>query len=163
MTGTIQFAVAPDGTALHLVAISADRLPRVEKRDLERVWETAHEAARAGQPGPRRGFRFAGGTDVLVQDRDARAWASSIDVVAGLSTEHGVSLCLRLIGLVSLITEARWITPFVRIRHGKVALDATLLHAASMTRLTESGNLDADAIRALLCRGDTEEKSPCSG
>jgi len=163
MTKMIRSAVAPDGTALHLVPISPDRLPRVQKRDLEQAWEGAHQAARAGQDGPQRGFRFAGGADVLLQDRDARAWAASIDRIADLSTAHGISVCLRLLGLVALIAEARWIAPFVRIGRGGVALDGELLNAASLTKLTKNGNLDAAAIRALLRRGPNQELSSCSG
>ncbi len=155
-------AVAEDGTELHLIPVQPSRLPRVAKRDLERAWEAAHNAAHAGHEGPRRGFRFAGGADVMLRDRDARAWAASIDRIADLSTPHGVSVCLRLLGLVSLIADAAWLAQFVQIRRDGAALDGALLGAAARTRLTEDGGLDEMELRAMLDRSLHKENAPCS-
>jgi hypothetical protein len=106
MAVSIQREIAADGTELHLVPVPPALLPRVAKRDLEQAWDAAHDAARAGADGPMRGFRFAGGPDVVLRDRDARVWARSVDRIADLSTAHGISVCLRLLGLVALIGDA---------------------------------------------------------
>lgn len=154
--------IAADGTELHLVPLPPERLPRVGKRDLEQAWDAAHLAARAGQDGPRRGFRFAGGPDVVLRDRDARSWAASVDRIADLSTPHGVSLCLRLLGLVALIGDAGWLAPYVRIERGGAELDGALLRAAGLAGLTETGGLDEMTLRAMLPPRDSKETMPCS-
>lgn len=162
MSGSVHREIAADGTELHLVPLPPARLPRVAKRDLEQAWEAAHEAARAGYDGPRRGFRFRGGPDFILHDRDARAWASSVDRVADLSTAHGVSVCLRLLGLVALIGDTRWLGRFVRVERGAAQLDSALLGAAALTGLTDTGALDEMALRAMLLPYESEEDNPCS-
>lgn len=148
--------IAADGTELHLVPMVPARLPRVAKRDLEQAWDAARDAAQAGSDGPARGFRFAGGPDVVLRDRDARAWASSVDQIADLSTPHGISVCLRLLGLVALIGDASWLAPFVQIRQEGAAIDGALLQAAALTRLTDTGGLNENALRAMLISRDEE-------
>lgn len=162
MAVSIARTIAADGTELHLVPVPPERLPRVQKRDLEQAWEAAHDAASAGHEGPVRGFRFAGGPDVVLRDRDARVWASSVDRIADLSTAHGVSVCLRLLGLVALIGDAGWLAPFVRIEREGAALDGALLQAAALTGLTGTGGLDEMQLRAMLAPRDAEEPTPCS-
>lgn len=160
-------AVAEDGTELHFVTIAPQSLPRVQKRDLEQAWEQARAAASSGRGGPRRGFRFRGGPDVALGDRDARAWAESIDRSTDLSTPHGVSLCLRLLGLVDLMSRALWPKRYVRIVGGEADIDGALLGAASATRLTETGALDETAMRVMLglapegAEDGVEDASPC--
>ncbi|HQT60608.1 MAG TPA: hypothetical protein PLV07_05790 [Acidiphilium sp.] len=161
MAAAIPRAVAADGTELHLVPLSPPRLPRVQKRDLEQAWEAAHSAARAGAEGPRRGFRFAGGPDVVLRDRDARVWASSVDRIADLSTAHGISVCLRLLGLVALLAQGGWAARFVRLDQGSAELDGALLGAAARTVLTDTGALDENALRAQLLPCQSEEQPPC--
>jgi hypothetical protein len=143
-------AVAEDGTELHFVTIPPPALPRVQKRDLEQAWEQARDAAASGCGGRRRGFRFRGGPDVGLDDRDARTWADSVDRAADLSTPHGVSLCLRLLGLVDLLGRALWPARYLRIRGGEADIDGALLGAAAATRLTDTGALDETAMRAML-------------
>lgn len=150
MAGRFTRAVADDGTELHFVTVSPAALPRVQKRDLEQAWEQARDAAAAGRSGRRRGFRFLGGPDIALGDRDARAWADSVDCHADLSTPHGVSLCLRLLGLVDLLGRALWPARYLRISGGEAAIDGALLGAAAATRLTETGALDETAMRAML-------------
>ena len=162
MTRSVHREIAADGTELHLVSVSPVRLPRVQKRDLEQAWDAAHDAARAGHVGPPRGFRFAGGPDVVLNDRDARAWAASVDSIADLSTAHGVSVCLRLLGLVALIGDASWPARFVRIDSVGLAPDGALFGAAALTGLTEAGALDEMAMRAMLLPREAEEDTPCS-
>lgn len=162
MVLSVRREIAADGTELHLVPLSPARLPRVGKRDLERAWDAAHEAARAGRHGPRRGFRFRDGPDVILHDRDARAWAASVDHTADLSTAHGVSVCMRLLGLVALIGDADWLARFVRIDRGGAELDGALLGAAALTGLTDTGALDEMALRAMLLPCEAEEDTPCS-
>lgn len=140
-----------DGTELHLVPVSPDALPRVQKRDLEQAWEAARDAARAGREGAARGFRFANGGDFALNDRDARAWAAAVDDVADLSTAHGVSVCLRLLALIDLIGRARWLRPFVRLAGASGAcFDGGLLQAAAVTRLTPEAGLDEAELRRLM-------------
>ena len=162
-------AVADDGTELHLIPMAPEALPRVQKRDLEHAWEVATEAARAGYDGPRRGFRFAEGQNLALNDRDARAWAAAIDQIADLSTAHGVSVCLRLLALIDLISCAPWLAPFIRSGRGSgIWFDGGLLQAASITRLTEAGSLDEAALRGMLLNGrhdpcvPSRETSKCS-
>jgi len=162
MTSRVRREIAADGTELHLVPMPPPRLPRVAKRDLEQAWDAAHAAARAGDAGPARGFRFAGGPDVVLRDRDARVWASSVDRIADLSTPHGISLCLRLLGLVALIGDAAWLAPFIDLRRDGAALDGALLTAAALTGLTATGGLDENQIRSMLLPSPTEDPTPCS-
>lgn len=161
MPGQIQREIASDGTELHLVPIPPAHLPRVQKRDLEQAWDAAHDAASAGEFGPARGFRFAGGPDVILRDRDARAWASSIDRIADLSTQHGISVCLRLLGLIALIGDAAWLAPYIKVRRGGTAIDGALLAAAAVTRLTDTGSLDENRLRDMLIT-HSEDNTPCS-
>jgi hypothetical protein len=155
-------AVADDGTELHLIPMAPQALPRVQKRDLEQAWEAATDAARAGFDGPRRGFRFAEGASLALNDRDARSWAAAIDRAADLSTAHGVSVCLRLLALIDLIGRASWLTPFVRAARGRDSawFDGGLLQAASITRLTAAGGLDEAAMRAMLLNGESGPPGP---
>jgi len=162
MVAHVRREIAADGTELHLVPMPPPRLPRVAKRDLEQAWDAAREAARAGNDGPARGFRFTNGPDVILRDRDARAWASSVDQIADLSTPHGVSLCLRLLGLVALIGDAAWLAPFIDLRRDGAALDGALLTAAALTGLTETGGLDENQLRSLLLPSASEDQTPCS-
>ncbi|MDD2877616.1 MAG: hypothetical protein PHT60_09630 [Acidiphilium sp.] len=162
MALTIHREIAADGTELHLVPMPPPRLPRVRKRDIEQAWEAARDAARAGHDGPARGFRFAGGPDVALRDRDARTWALSVDRVADLSTPHGISVCLRLLGLVALIGDAAWLAPFVQIGHDGAALDGALLTAAALTSLTDTGGLNENELRAMLITRAAEDDKKCS-
>ena len=144
---------AADGSELHLVPVSPEALPRVQKRDLEQAWDAARDAARAGREGAKRGFRFANGEDFALDDRDARAWATAIDAIADLSTAHGMSVCLRLLALIDLIGRARWLAPFVSLKGAAGAcLDGSLLQAAAVTRLTPEAGLDEAALRTLIPR-----------
>ncbi|MGC9269122.1 hypothetical protein [Acidiphilium sp.] len=166
MSRPIPREIADDGTELHLVPILPPHLPRVSRRDLERAWDAARHAAHRGEPGPTRGFRFAApastGVAIVLRDPDARAWAASVDRIADLSTPHGISLCLRLLGLVALIGDATWLAPYVTIRRDGAALDTALLTAAATTRLTATGGLDENQMRALLLTRATKDTDPCS-
>ncbi len=102
------------------------------------------------------------GVAIVLRDPDARAWAASVDRIADLSTPHGISLCLRLLGLVALIGDATWLAPYVTIRRDGAALDTALLAAAATTRLTAAGGLDENQMRALLLTRATKDTDPCS-
>ena len=142
-----------DGSELHLVPVSPEALPRVRKRDLEQAWDAARNAAKDGQEGTRRGFRFANGENFALTDRDARSWAGAVDNIADLSTAHGVSVCLRLLALIDLIGRARWLAPFINLDGASGAcLDGSLLQAAAVTRLTPGAALDEDELRKLMPR-----------
>jgi hypothetical protein len=146
----IDVAAGPRGEVLHLVGAAPDALPAVTKRDLEQAWEAAHEG---GGDGPQRGFRFAGPGEpvvLILDDPDAASWAAAVDRIASLSTAHGVSLCLRLLGLVELMTRAAWARPWFSLsRHG-AEIRSALLQAAALSPLNGQGGFDETALRALL-------------
>lgn len=97
----------------------------------------------------------------MLRDRDARVWASSVDHIADLSTAHGVSVCLRLLGLVALLAGGGWTARFVRFDRGAAELDGALLGAAARTGLTDTGALDENALRAQLLPRESKENPPC--
>ncbi len=146
----IRRVTGPDGAALHLVPLAPERLPKVTKRDLERAWLAAHQQAQRPCPSPPRAFHFASGATLTVTDADARLWASAIDASADLATAYGVSLCLRLLGLIALIAREAWCAPHLQFRGADCPVDASLLKAASLATLTAHGALDPAAVQNLL-------------
>jgi hypothetical protein len=152
----IERVTGPDGATLHLVPIAPERLPKVAVRDLERAWHDAHRhahhAAKQQKSAPRRAFRFATGAAITLTDDDARLWASAIDQSSDLSTAHGISVCLRLLGLIALIAAAEWCSPHVQFRGDGCPVDARLLKAAALATLNPDGALDPIAVQNLLLR-----------
>ena len=129
-----------DGTLAYAVALGPEDLPPVPARDLEAAWE----AARTVQAGEavRRVFRFegeAGPLDVSLGSEAARRWAAGADVVTGLHTCRGVSLCLRVLALVELMAHSP---------ERASSRQPALLRAVAAARLTADGQLDPASIPA---------------
>jgi hypothetical protein len=139
------------GEVLHLIAAAPSALPAVTRRDLEQAWDAAHAG---GVAGPYRGFRFtlaaAAPVELVLNDPDAAAWAAAIDRIASLSTAHGVSLCLRLLALVELMTRAAWARPWFSLGRAGAEVQPGLLLAAALAPLNAAGGFDEPALRALL-------------
>jgi len=149
----VRTTFGPDGEVLHLVAVPPAGLPTVTKRDLEQAWEAAQSGS-AGIAAPPRGFRFARPAGVPVElilnDRDAAAWAVAVDGIADLSTAHGVSLCLRLLSLVELMSRAAWARAWFTLGRAGAEIAPALLQAAALAPLDDSGGFDETGLRALL-------------
>ncbi len=135
---------------LHLVSALPSALPTVTKRDLEQAWE----AAQSGGMAPARFFRFVAEgrppVELLLQDRDAAAWAAAVERSAGLATPYGISICLRLLALVALMAVAGWACAWFALRRDGAEIRPELWHAAALVRLNDSGGFDETDLRALL-------------
>jgi hypothetical protein len=122
----------------------------VTKRDLEQAWE----AAQAAKAAPPRFFRFAPAgaapVELSLRDRDAAAWAASVERSTGLSTPYGVSICLRLLALVALMADAGWARAWFVLRRDGAKIRPELMHAAALVALNDSGGFDETDLRALL-------------
>ena len=144
------------GALLYRVALEPSELPPVRARDLERAWHVARAAAldasaRTSDP-PVRAFRFrtpegGPGTDLVLADRDALTWAQAIDARSRLTTRVGLSILLRLLGLVDLLAHASWTAPLCVFRRDGAVLDPRLLDAAARLPLTSDGRLDETGMR----------------
>ncbi len=126
-----------DGTLTYALELGPEDLPPIPARDLEAAWEAAG-TVRAGEA-VRRAFRFegkAGPLNVRLGSEAARRWAAGADGVAGLHTCRGVSLCLRVLALVELMTHS----PV------RASLRPALLRAVATARLTADGQLDPASV-----------------
>ena len=148
---------AEGGTLFYRVALDPSELPPVRPRDLETAWHVAREAALLASdrtsPPPVRAFRFGGaaeggGTDLVLADPDALTWAQALDARSRLTTRVGLSILLRLLGLVDLLAHASWTAPLCVFRRDGAALDPRLLAAAARLPLTSEGRLDETGMRA---------------
>ncbi len=141
------------GALLYRVALDPSELPSVRARDLEAAWHGAREAAIASRTGASAlAFRFAPrdggpGTDLVLADVDALCWAASVDAHARLTTRFGLSVLLRLLGLVDLIARAGWAASLCVFRGDGADLDRRLLEAAARLPLTSDGRLDETGMR----------------
>ena len=92
-SGTIRVGGDPDGLLTYLIDLPPEALPSVCKRDLERAWYAAREAALAERQGAVRGFRFnrpdGSHTDLALADRDARCWVGAVDRMVGIANASG--------------------------------------------------------------------------
>lgn len=141
-----------DGTLTYELASGPEDLPPVRARDLDAAWEAARRVRRGELVG--RAFRFqgaAGRLELALGSEAARRWAAAVDAVAGLHTCRGVSLCLRLLGLVELVARAPDALP------GGAPPQPALLRAAAAARLTPAGQIDPASI------GAAREQSIASG
>jgi len=155
MAAKLRTQTTTDGKIFRLVPNPPALLPSVTKRDLEQAWEAAHSAASApAPPTATHGFRFQNGDaaplDFIITDCDAASWAGGIDTIADLSTAHGVSVCLRLMALVELMSRAVWTRPWFTLTRAGLTFHPALLTAAALTPLTETGGFAETALRALL-------------
>src|SRR5262249_4509532 len=103
----VRVGAGPDGSLTYAVELAPEDLPPVHRRDLERAWYAAREAALAERWGVARFFRFRrpDGTfgDLALADPDACCWAGAVDGTMGLRNSYGLSVCLRLLALVDLL------------------------------------------------------------
>ncbi len=148
----IQVAETRDGVLTYLVPEAPEALPPVPPRELERAWHQARAAAIASVDGPARLFRFMQGqnqvADLALVDPDARCWAAAVDAARGIDTLVGLSICLRLLALVELMTRARWTKDHVAILPDGAEIDAALLRAAATAPLTREANFDEHHLHA---------------
>lgn len=136
---------------LYRVTMSPEGIPPVPVRALEAALDAARAAAQDESDRRHRSFRFLGAdgavADFDIADRDARLWAAAVDRRAGLQTLGGLSLCLRLLALVDLLSTAPWASRYVA--PGRAArIDRHLLRAAARADLTEEARFD----EASFCR-----------
>jgi hypothetical protein len=151
-SGVVRTQMRADGALTYLIALAPDALPPVRARDLAAAWDAARAAATAEAWGAPRFFRFrrpdGSVTDLALADPDAGCWAAAVDATVGLGTALGMSLCLRLLGLVDLLATARWAKPLVALRRDGAEIDPTLLQAAATLPLTHEARLDEIRVRA---------------
>jgi hypothetical protein len=151
---SIRVGAGPDGSLTYLVDVPPEALPAVGRRDLERAWYAAREAALAERWGAVRGFRFnrpdGSHTDLALADRDARCWAGAIDHAVDIGTSYGLSLCLRLLALVDLLARANWIRPLIRLARDGAEFHPALLCTAATLPLTPDARFDETGFRVRL-------------
>jgi hypothetical protein len=155
MAAKLRSQTTADGKIFRLIPSLPAGLPAVTKRDLEQAWEAANAAASSPSVPPiTHGFRFSNGAaaplDFVLTDRDAASWAGGIDAIADLSTIHGVSVCLRLMALVELMSRAAWTRRWFTLTRAGLTFHPALLTAAALTPLTQTGGFAETALRALL-------------
>jgi hypothetical protein len=163
----IRTEIGPDGEILHLVPHPAAALPAVTRRDLERAWQVSRDSAIGFERRPRaiatRLIRFAQPErpplDLLLTDRDAASWVTAVGEIADLSTEYGISLCLRLLALVDLLGREAWTRAWFTVSRAGFDFHPGLLQAASLSPLTDEGGFVETALRALLPDGAIQGES----
>lgn len=151
---TIRIGGGPGGSVTYLVDLPPEALPTVPRRDLERAWYAARDAAIADHAGTARAFRFTrpdgSHTDLALADRDARCWVGAVDRSVGLATAHGLSLCLRLLALIDLLARAAWIRPLFKLARDGAEFHPALLRAAASQPLTRDARFDEVEFRVRL-------------
>ena len=154
--GRIRVGGGPDGLMTYLVDLPPEALPSVCKRDLERAWYAAREAALAERQGAVRGFRFnlpdGSHTDLALSDRDARCWVGAVDCTIGITSASGLSLCLRLLALIDLLARAPWARSLFHLARDGAEFHPALLKAAASQPLTREARFDEAGFRARLAR-----------
>jgi hypothetical protein len=150
----VRVGAAADGTVTYLVDLSPEALPPVRLRDLAAAWDAARSAASACDWGFPRLFRFrrddGSHTDLALADADACCWAGAVDGTVGMHTSYGLSLCLRLLALVDLLSRAGWARSLFAIRPDGAELHPTLLRTASLSPLTGEARFDESGFRSLV-------------
>jgi hypothetical protein len=151
MPRSISVARTETGAIAYLVPVSPERLPAVPPGDLLRAWNIARHGAVERLWGVPRFLRFAPQgerepTEIAISDPDAGAWTEAIDRAFGLESLMGLSLCLRLLALVEVLTRAARLEPFFDVTPAGVDLHPSLLAAAAALPL----NLDARFDEAVL-------------
>jgi hypothetical protein len=154
--GTIRVGGNPDGLVTYLIDLPPEALPSVCKRDLERAWYAAREAAIAERQGAVRGFRFnrpdGSHTDLALADRDARCWVGAVDRTVGIANATGLSLCLRLLALIDLMAHAPWARSLFHLARDGAEFHPALLRTAASQPLTWEARFDEAGFQARLSR-----------
>jgi len=152
----IRVGGGPDGLMTYLIDLPPEALPSVCKRDLERAWYVAREAALMERQGAVRGFRFnrpdGSHTDLALADRDARCWVGAVDRSVGIATTTGLSLCLRLLALIDLLARAPWARSLFHLARDGAEFHPALLKAAASQPLTTEARFDEAGFRTRLSR-----------
>jgi hypothetical protein len=155
-SGTIRVGGDPDGLLTYLIDLAPEALPSVCKRDLERAWYAARDAALAERQGAVRGFRFkrpdGSHTDLALADRDARCWVGAVDRSMGIANPTGLSLCLRLLALIDLLARAPWARSLFHLARDGAEFHPALLRAAASQPLTKDARFDEAGFRVRLSR-----------
>ena len=155
-TSTVHVGDGPEGSVTYLVDLPPEDLPPVHRRDLERAWDAARDAALAQRWGVARFFRFqrpdGSFGDLALADRDACCWANAVDAILGLRDSYGLSVCLRLLALVDLLARVRWADSLCLLQRGGAELHPSLLRAAATAPLTADARFDETRFRGRLAR-----------
>lgn len=153
---SIHVGAGPNGSVTYLVALPPEELPAVHRRDLERAWYAARDAALAQRWGVARFFRFerpdGSFGDLALADRDACCWADAVDGTVGLRSSYGLSVCLRLLALVDLLARVRWADSLCLLERDGAELHPSLLRAAASAPLTAEARFDETGFRSRLNR-----------
>lgn len=167
--GSIRVGGDPDGLMTYLIDLPPELLPSVCKRDLERAWYAAREAALAQSQGAVRGFRFnrpdGSHVDLALADRDARCWVGAVDRTVGIANASGLSLCLRLLALIDLLAHAPWTRSLFHLARDGAEFHPALLQTAASLPLTREARFDEAGFRTRLSRfvsGFQIEASPAA-
>ena len=154
--GTIRVGGEANGMVTYLIDLPPESLPSVCKRDLERAWYAARDAALLEQQGAVRGFRFnrpdGSHTDLALADRDARCWVGAVDRSVGIAHAPGMSLCLRLLALIDLLARAPWARSLFHLARDGAEFHPALLKAAASQPLTRDARFDEAGFRSRLAR-----------
>lgn len=143
---------------LHRLDMGPEDLPPTSPIDLKRAWRAAHMGAQAGlvmEPGDAVGISFrnrdGGESRFLFADLDAACWAAAVDRIYGLETANGVSLLFRLLALIEIMSEARWLQPFFSLG-GKdgASLHSALLAAAASQPLSAAAHFDMAGFKSAM-------------
>lgn len=152
----MRIGAGPDGSLTYFVALAPQDLPSVHRRDLERAWYAARDAAFAQRWGVARFFRFqrSDGSygDLALADRDACCWADAVDSMVGLRNSYGLAVCLRLLALVDLLARVRWADSLCLLQRDGAELHPSLLRAAASEPLTADARFDEAEFRGRLAR-----------
>jgi len=155
-SSSVHVGTGPNGSLTYLVDLPPEELPSVHRRDLERAWYAARDAALADRWDVARGFRFrredGSYSDLALADRDACCWAGAVDHTVGLRNSYGLSVCLRLLALVDLLARVRWADSLCLLQRDGAELHPVLLRAAAITPLTAEARFDETGFRSRLAR-----------
>ncbi|MDP9095866.1 MAG: hypothetical protein M3N26_04805 [Pseudomonadota bacterium] len=150
----IDVAMNRSGALIYRVDLSPEALPVVRASDLGDGWDAARQAAAASMWGEPRLFRFVpaddDAVDLALTDDDAACWAEAIDCIWGLQTAYGLSICLRLLGLVALLAASPVLRSLCPLERDGARLDPALVRAAASVPLSSRGHLDEERVRAHL-------------
>jgi hypothetical protein len=146
---------------LHRLNFGPEDLPPTSPLDLRRAWRAAHMGAEVGlimEPGEVDGISFKAKTGdetkFMFADLDAACWAAAIDRTYGLETTNGVSLLFRLLALIEIMSEARWLQPFFSLS-GKdgATLSPALLAAAASVPLSKTAAFEIHSFKLAMGLG----------
>jgi hypothetical protein len=152
MLSPVRVGAGARGALTYFVGLPPEKLPPVHSRDLLRAWDAAHQAATAQNWSVPRAFRFhrEDGTivNVTLTDPDARCWAGAVDETMGMHTTYGLSLCLRLLALIELLTRAPWVPGLLALEPDGAELHPALLRIAATMPLAGDARFDETGFRA---------------